>query len=362
MLIKSIVRYVIAIGAVSILALASVLPASAAKTINLTGISGYPPAATWIGAFVDTFMPGVNAELAKTGNYKINWNKGVSGTIVKPRGELEGVETGLGDVGVIVSAFHADKVPLYDVAFKTPFTTKDLTLVIATTGKMESMFDDYGKTWAKFNQVNLGPSGAVDNYMLWSKTKINKLSDIKGRKVGAAGPNLPWVIAAGAAGVQTNLADAYNSLTTGIYDNMIVWRQAAGAFKLCEPAPFVIDADLGAVNAFSLNVNKDTWAGLPGEVKNALKAAVPAWQKDSIDRVNNGAAAGLARCKKDFGTVYTKMSDADIKAWAAMLPPLAKNWAAAQDKKGLPGTAILKAWMKEMRANNQPVMRDWDVK
>ena len=113
---------------------------------------------------------------------------------------------------------------------------------------------------------------------------------------------------------------------------------------------------------FSLNVNKDVWAGLPGEVKNALKAAVPAWQKDSIDRVNNGAAAGLARCKKDFGTVYTRMSDADIKAWAAMLPPLAKNWAAAQDKKGLPGTAILKAWMDNMRANNQPVMRDWDVK
>ena len=128
MLIKSIVRYVIAIGAVSILALASVLPASAAKTINLTGISGYPPAATWVGAFVDTYLPTVNAELAKTGNYKINWNKGVSGTIVKPRGELEGVETGLGDVGLVVSAFHADKVPLYDVSFKTPFTSKDCLL------------------------------------------------------------------------------------------------------------------------------------------------------------------------------------------------------------------------------------------
>ena len=344
-------------AAVAATAVATV-PASAQQTINLTAISGYPPPATWIGSLVDAYIPAVDAQLAKTGNFKINWNKGISGQIVKPRGELEGVETGLGDLGVIVTAFHADKVPLYDVAFKTPFTTKDLGLVIATTAKMEKQFPAFGKTWDTFNQVPLGPGGAVDNYMLWSKTKINSLADIKGRKVGAAGPNLPWVIAAGAAGVQTNLADAYNSLSTGIYDNMIVWRQAAGAFKLCEPAPFVIDADLGAVNGFSLNVNTDVWDGLPDEVKNALRAGIPAWQTEQVKRVNDGAEGGLAKCKAEFGTVYTRMSDAEIKQWANLLPPLGKEWAAARDKAGEPGTEILKAWMDEMRAKNQPVARD----
>ena len=186
------------------------------------------------------------------------------------------MESGIGDIGIVVTAFHADKVPLYDVALKTPFTTKVIALVLATTAKMEAQFPAFGKTWATFNQVPLGPSGTVDNYMLWSKTPIKHLADIKGRKVGAAGPNLPWVIAAGAAGVQTNLADAYNSLSTGIYEALMVWRQAAGAFKLCEPAPYVIDADPGAVNAFSLNVNQDVWDGLPDEIKNALRAGIPA--------------------------------------------------------------------------------------
>jgi TRAP-type C4-dicarboxylate transport system substrate-binding protein len=352
----------IAIAAAATATVAFSVPATAQQTINLTAISGYPPPATWIGALIDAYLPAVDAELAKTGKFKINWNKGISGQIVKPRGELEGVETGLGDLGVIVTAFHADKVPLYDVAFKTPFTTKDLGLVIATTAKMEAQFPAYGKTWATFNQVPLGPGGAVDNYMLWSKTQIKSLADIKGRKVGAAGPNLPWVIAAGAAGVQTNLAEAYNSLSTGIYDNMIVWRQAAGAFKLCEPAPFVIDADLGAVNGFSLNVNKDVWDGLPDEVRSALRAGIPAWQKEQVKRVNEGAESGLERCKKDFGTVYTRMSDSEIKQWANLLPPLGKEWAAARDKKGEPGTAILKAWMDEMRAKKQLVARNWDVK
>ncbi|MEK9900918.1 MAG: hypothetical protein VW516_09235, partial [Rhodospirillaceae bacterium] len=151
-------------------------PAAAQETINLTAISGYPPPATWIGSLVDAYMPAVDAELAKTGNYKINWNKGISGQIVKPRGELEGVETGIGDLGVIVTAFHADKVPLYDVSFKTPFTTNDIALISRTTQKMVDTFPQYNQTWLnEFNQVALAPTGAVDNYMLWSAKQITSL-------------------------------------------------------------------------------------------------------------------------------------------------------------------------------------------
>ncbi|MBS27334.1 MAG: hypothetical protein CL566_00155 [Alphaproteobacteria bacterium] len=336
-------------------------PAMAQETIKLTAISGYPPPATWIGSLVDAYLPAVDAELAKTGNYKIAWNKGISGQIVKPRGELEGVETGLGDLGVIVTAFHADKVPLYDVSFKTPFSSNDIALIGRTTQKMVDTFPQYNETWVReFNQVPLAPTGAVDNYMLWSAKPINDLGQVKGLKVGAAGPNLPWVLAIGAAGVQTNLADAYNSLSTGIYEAMIVWRQGAGAFKLCEPAPFAFDATLGGVNGFSLNVNRDVWDSLPDEVKKALQSQTPAWVEENVKRVNNGAKSGLARCQKEFGTKVTKASVEQRNAWAQALPPLGKQWAEQRNKAGQPGTEILKAWMDEMRANNQPIARHWD--
>jgi TRAP-type C4-dicarboxylate transport system substrate-binding protein len=348
--------------ALAALAMSSVAATGAAaqESISLSLISGYPPPATWVGAAVDAYAPKVDELLAKTGNYKIDWNMAISGQVVKPRGELEGVETGLGDMGIIVTAFHADKVPLYDVSFKTPFTSIDLGVISATTAKMVDAFPEYDKIWGSFNQVALAPTGAVDLYMVWSATQAKSFADLKGRKVGAAGPNLPWVTAAGATGVQTNLADAYNSLTTGIYDNMIVWRQAAGAFKLCEPAPFALDAKLGGVNGFSLNVNKDIWDGLPDEVKKALQDATPAWVSENIDRVNKGAKGGLAKCEKEYGTVVTELSSDDVKAWAFALPNIAQEWAKAQDAKGLPGTPILKAWMDEMRAQKQLVVRNWD--
>lgn len=352
---------ILAIAAAATATVAATAPASSQETINLTAISGYPPPATWIGSLVDAYMPAVDAILAKNGNYKINWNKGISGQIVKPRGELEGVETGIGDLGVIVTAFHADKVPLYDVSFKTPFTSNDIELISATTQKMVDTFPQYNETWLnEFNQVPLAPTGAVDNYMLWSAKPISSISQVEGLKVGAAGPNLPWVLAIGAAGVQTNLADAYNSLNTGIYEAMIVWRQGAGAFKLCEPAPYAFDATLGGVNGFSLNFNRDVWDSLPEEVQNAMAAATPAWVAENVKRVNDGAKSGLARCEAEFGTKVTKASDEERNAWAAALPPLGRNWANERDAAGQPGAEILKAWMDEMRANNQPIARQWD--
>jgi len=80
----------------------------AQQSINITLLSGFPPPVTVVGAAINTYVPAVDATLAKTGNYKIKWNLAISGQIVKPRGELEGVEIGIGDIAIVVTAFHAD--------------------------------------------------------------------------------------------------------------------------------------------------------------------------------------------------------------------------------------------------------------
>lgn len=118
------------VGAAAIAAIAggvaaASLPAAAEETVNLTFLTGFPPPVTAIGAFIDFYASAVNKQLAKNGNFTVNWNMAHSGQIVKPRGELEGVELGLGegvelglgDVGIIPTVFHADKLPLYELSF-----------------------------------------------------------------------------------------------------------------------------------------------------------------------------------------------------------------------------------------------------
>lgn len=335
-------------------------PASGQETVNLTFLSGFPPPASVVGAFLNGYQPAVAAQLAKTGNYKIEWNNAHSGQIVKVRGELEGLENGLGDIAVVGTVFHADKVPLYELSYKTPFTSANIDLIARTTKTLEGQFPQYQSRWNDFNQMSLFPTGAVDNYLIISKSPIRAIANLKGRKIGAGGPNLPWVTAIGAAGVQTDLANAYNSLSTGIFDSMVAWAQAAGAFKLCEPAPYMLHADLGAAQSAILNINLDSLAALPEEVRKAIVDNAENWHVANEKIVVGAAEAMLNRCRNEFGLEETELPQVERVAWAMTLPNIAQEWATNLDKAGQPGSEVLKIYMDTMRANNEPVLRNWD--
>ncbi|MGE0256304.1 MAG: TRAP transporter substrate-binding protein DctP [Alphaproteobacteria bacterium] len=335
-------------------------PVRAQETIRLTIISGFPPFATSVAALQSAFVPAIDAALAKTGKYRIDWNMAIGGSVVKPRGELEGVQAGLGDLGVVVTTFHPDRVPLYEISYKTPFVTSDLALVTRVLNEMEREFPAYDDAWRAAGQVNLHHSGGIENYILVSKSPIERLADLKGRKVGAAGPNLPWVAAAGATGVSTDLAGAYNALATGTYETMLVWAQAMGAVKLCEVAPHVVDAQLGATSAYSLTVNSAVWLKLPKEVQDAIKAAGQKWSDANVSLVVNGAEKGYQRCRDEFGMKYMRLDEGDRKAWAFAMPNIAREWAQRMDDKGAPGTKILRRYMDSMRASAQEIVRHWD--
>ena len=90
-----------AIAIAAPLAAASFGPAGAAEKIKLTIISGNTQNFAPIGAAIKSYLPKVDEILARTGKYKISWIKGFGGQIVKVRGELDGVEAGLGDLGVV---------------------------------------------------------------------------------------------------------------------------------------------------------------------------------------------------------------------------------------------------------------------
>ena len=88
-------------------------PAIAQEEIDVSIVSGFSPAVAAVKMLEESFMPGVDARLAETGNYTINWQEAFSGTLAKPAGELEAIQTGLADMGVIPTGFHADKLPIY---------------------------------------------------------------------------------------------------------------------------------------------------------------------------------------------------------------------------------------------------------
>jgi TRAP-type C4-dicarboxylate transport system substrate-binding protein len=340
-------------------ALAMSAPAQAQKTINLTAIDGYPPKALWVKLFINFYIPEINRRLAKTGNYKIKWNQAWGGQIVKPKHVLEGIQKGLGDIGVVTTVFHPDKVPLQGVAYATPFVTTNPDLVARTIDELVEKFPAFKEAWKKYNQVYLTNLAVLDSYQMFFKTPIKRIAGFKGKKIASAGMNLRYLHKTGAAGVGGSLVYYYNKLKTGVVDGIMLWPEAVNRFKIVEVAPYMLKADIGTVNSKAITVNVDTWKRLPQEVRTVIREAAIAYRDHTEKTVMKIAPPHYKKFVAKGGTIF-QMSASARKEWANTMPNVAKSWAASLEKKGIPARAVLTYYMDKMRANKQPILRHWD--
>jgi TRAP-type C4-dicarboxylate transport system substrate-binding protein len=358
MMIRKLVTGPLGVAALAV-SISMAAPALAQQTINLTAIDGYPPRALWVKEFIHFYIPEVNKRLAKDGKYKIRWNQAWGGQIVKPRGVLEGLQKGLGDIGIVTTAIYGDKMKVMSVAYMTPFTTTDPALVAKTIDELADKFPGIKKTFDSYNQVYLTNSVVFDSYQMFSKKEAKALKDYAGMKIASAGPNLRYLPPTGAVGVAGSLNTYYNLIQTGVVEGCMLWPEAAATFKLAEVAPYMMKADIGTANSKVVTVNKDTWNKLPPDVQKVLKEVAIAYRDHLAKLATSRGPESLAKYKKAGGKVFT-LSKADRSKWAKAIPNIAQEWAADLDKEGLQGTAMLAYYMDKMRAANQPLERQWD--
>ena len=129
----------------------------------------------------------------------------------------------------------------------------------------------------------------------------------------------------------------------------MIWPEAAQTFKIGEVAPHMLKADIGTVCSKAVTANKRTWAKLPAEVKSAIKEAAVAY-RDRLAQVAQKRADDSMDWFKSKGGTVVQLSDDARLAWAKSMPNIAKEWAAKLEGKGVPGKAILAAYMDAMRA------------
>ncbi|MCG6901287.1 MAG: C4-dicarboxylate TRAP transporter substrate-binding protein [Rhodobacter sp.] len=334
-------------------------PASAAETIKAVVIDGYPAKAMWVQEFTNFFIPEVDKRLAMTGNYVMDWQESYGGSIVKPKGVLEGIELGLGDIGIVTTIFHNSKLPSQAISAVTPFVAADARAVAKAVDEIAKEFPTMQNEFAAQNQVYLATGVVLDTYQVFSKTPINSLADLRGAKVAGAGMNMRYLEGIeGAVGVRGGLTDFYNMVQTGMADAAMLWPEAAATFKIAEVAPYMLRADLGAVNSKTVTVNKDYWDKLPDEVKTAL-LEVAVEYRDHVAGIAMDKAEASRQAYIAGGGTVVELDAAERAAWANSMPNIAEEWAAGLDAKGEPGSAMLTAYMAKLKAAGFVPTRDW---
>lgn len=334
-------------------------PVAAAETIKMIAIDGYPERSMWVKEFSGMFIPRVNELLAESGNYEIQWQEAYGGTIVKPRGVLEGIKLGLGDIGIVTTIFHNSALPSQGISAVTPFVAADARAVAKAVDEIAREYDQMNTEFEAENQVYLATGVVLDTYQLFSSKPLSGLSDVEGMKVAGAGYNLRYLEGIeGTAGVRGGLPKFYNMIQTGQVEAAMLWPEAAKTFKIAEVAPYMLKADLGAVNSKTVTVNADVWAKLPDEVKDILKQVALEY-RDHVAGIAMDRATESVEAYKAGGGTVVELSAEERAAWAAAMPNIAVDWAAALDDEGAPGSEMLVAYMDKLKAAGFEPIRDW---
>jgi TRAP-type C4-dicarboxylate transport system substrate-binding protein len=332
--------------------------AAAPQEIKITVGSGHPPLSGAVKEIRDLFIPEVDKRLAASGKYKITWTEAYAGTIAKPPGVLKAVEDGAMDVGHVPFLFNGDKLPLEQITYVTPFGPEDSVKLNEVILRLRKAVPEMDAQLLKHKQILLAPL-PTDAYQIVAKKPVSKVEDLRGMKLGTAGQAGNWVRDTGVVAVSGDLTTFYNSMQTGVYEGIITFDTAVSAYKFYEVAPYIVKVGFGAQYASGLTVNERRWKGFPQEVKDAFLAAAPLYEKKVSLYYKDAGEASLKNAVEKGAKIVAFPAEERAKL-AKLLPNIAKEWAAAADAKGLPGTKTLVTYMQLCREAGIPHARQWD--
>ena len=330
------------------------------QTINLTLASSHPTSWLPINLMAGFFKNSIDEELKAGGKYKINWKEAYAGTLFKLQDTMEAIRDNIADIGYVGSVFEADSMPLSNVTFYTPFTSGDMGIVTRTMDKLVRDNPAIAKEWEGNNIKYLAPI-SIETYHIWTKTPVAKFDDLKGRRYNAPGPAAQWLRGTGAVAVDGGLPTYYTNVQTGVTEGAISFYTGILPIRLHEIAPNVAEVNIGAMFSGGIAVTSDKFRKLPKEVQDAIVGSGRKYVEEIIKQTN----ATIETSKKamvDSGTKVAVFSESDRQRWAASLPDVAGDWARTNDAKGLPASAVLKAYMDEIRKNGGKPLRDWGGK
>lgn len=350
------------IATISAVALAASLAAAPrgadAEEFSFTIVAGHPPITGGVATLRDFFIPELARRLEEAGGkHKITWNEAYAGALADVRGVLEAVEDGIGEFGYVPHLFEADKLPLEQITYVTPFGDADLKTMLRVIRDLHEAVPEMAEAWRENNQILLAAVG-TDNYHLMTSFPIETVADLEGRKLSTAGLQTNWLRGTGAVPVAGALPDYYNAIQTGLTEGTVTFESALAPYKLFEVAPYVTKVNYGAQSASALTVNIDVWESLPEDLREIIREIASEYQDRAAELYMSNAGKSLATAVEGGATIK-ELSPEARAGFADAMPNIALEWARSLDVRGIAGTKTLETYIRLSREAGVTFARDW---
>ncbi|MBI2832752.1 MAG: TRAP transporter substrate-binding protein DctP [Chloroflexi bacterium] len=284
------------------------------------------------------------AEIEKRSNGRIKFEPYYNQTLLTLRATHQGLKTGVADMAYHWHAAEPAKLPLSQFSLYLGTMMNTWAGVKAWEEFVE--LPAIKAEWEKEGMKPLWGFGAPIYSWIGNKP-VEKWEDLKGQRVYGGAP-IPEIMAkVGITAVDLPAAELYEALLRGTLDSLFYPMASVPLWKFQEVAKYY-NLDFPGVGGkmYGYVITLDVWNKLPADLQQIMllkdfDVAGTVYKLYDLAESKKGVDAVKAKGLKELHSTPETIKALDELA----VKPIRDAYAAELDKKGLPGTAMLKAWM-----------------
>ncbi|MEC1520779.1 TRAP transporter substrate-binding protein DctP [Neobacillus niacini] len=268
-----------------------------------------------------------------------------NGALAASNEVLEGVKSGLFDVGDTIALYYEDSQLFPLTIGELPFAAGGDPDKAAEIMK-EFSAEYLDEIWD--GVVKVGVGSPPPNYAFSTKP-IDNLNYMKG-KTARASTELEALLveSMGGAPTQVSFEELYNSLDKGMIETFFTTKDVFAAMQLADVAPNYLDQPVKIAVGTAL-MNEDFFNSLPKDLQTLFAEDInPKWEelyKENARKVmeRNDEVAKMA---KESGGTVTKFSEKELLELQQYAVPVWEQWVKNANEKGYPGDEMLKRYIE----------------
>ncbi|MCK9363158.1 MAG: TRAP transporter substrate-binding protein [Syntrophales bacterium] len=321
-----------------ILALFSVVLFSAHEAVSAPVIelkwSNYFPVPAMQSKICEEFIKEIEAKTQG----KVKFSYFPAGTLLTAPKIYDGVVQGISDIGLSNLSYTYGRFNVTELL--------DLPLGFPNAWIANHVANDFigkfrPKEWDKVHVLALHSSPV--NVMMTVSKPVNKMEDLKGMTIRGQGYIGEVAAALGATPRAIATPETYDALLKNVIGGVYLPMETMRAFRLAEVTKHVTECwPVGQVYTFYLIMNKDTWNGLPEDVKKVFneypfeEKFANTWNAIDID----GKSLGMGK-KLNF----IQLSPDEANRWIKASETVVEKYVKSLVSRGFKETEV-RGWIK----------------
>jgi len=312
------------------------------KVIVLT-YANFPPAPTFPCVQMERWA----REVEKRTDGKVKVRTFPGGTLLPAKNILDGVVSGLADVGNFAMSYQPGRFPVSEAI--------DLPLGF-TSSKVASLtlYDLVEKYQPKeFSQVKILAFFTCPPTNFMTRTPVKSLAGLKGMEFRVAGTSVDIVKRLGGIPVAMPQSETPEAIQKGVVKGIVSSLEILQDFKFAAYTPHATIVNLPVVS-FAVVMNKNKWNSLPPDVKKVIDDMRREHSEWTGEYVDNHVQETLAWSRKNYNHQVHVLSKDDAEMMNTLLKPIIDNYKTRVSALGLPADKIVSDVLELKKQNERP--------